>query len=353
MEKLDGKMKKTTIATAAAATLATAIFCGCGESRPRLHLYNWSDYIDPEIVEEFEKEFNCKVVTDTFDSNESMFAKLKAGATGYDIVFPSSYIVGLMRDQGLIQKIDVSRIPNLANIDHSYDSAIADPTFEYSVPYMMSNAGIAYNEKRCPDFEPSWRMFGNPAYARSCTLLNDMRETIGAALKTLGYSLNSTNAAEVAEAADLVIKWAKNIAKFDNELYKNGIASGHFVFVHGYNGDLGQVIDENEDIVYALPREGVSIACDEMAILSGSKQLDLAYAFINFVHDAKIAARNIEYTCFLCPNKAAYEFLPEEVRENPAIFVPREILEKSETIRDLGDFNAVYIKAWDRIKAAQ
>lgn len=345
-------MKKSSV-VATTAVVAAAIMCGCGQSKPKLHLYNWSDYVDPEIIEEFEKQFDCKVVTDTFDSNESMFAKLKAGATGYDIVFPSSYIVGLMREQGFLQELDASRLPNLANIDHNYDSVVADSTFHYSVPYMISNAGIAYNEKTCPDFEPTWRMFGNTKYASACTLLNDMRETIGAALKTLGYSLNSTNEAEVAQAADLVIEWAKNIAKFDNELYKNGIASGHFKFVHGYNGDLGQVIDENDDIVYALPKEGVSIACDEMVILKTAKQPDLAYAFINFVHDAKIAARNMEYTCFLCPNAAAYAHLPDEVKENEAMFIPEEIREKSETIRDLGDFNAVYVKAWDRIKAAQ
>jgi len=345
-------MKRSVIAVFAAATVAAAL-CGCGPSKPKLHLYNWSDYIDPEIVKEFEQQFNCKVVTDTFDLNESMFAKLKAGATGYDIVFPSSYMVELMRDQGFIQEIDVSRIPNLANLDHDYDSVIADPTFRYSVPYMMSNAGIAYNEELCKDFEPTWRVFGDKRFARSCTLLNDMRETLGAALKTLGYSLNTTNEAEVAQAADLVIEWSKNIAKFDNELYKNGIANGHFVLVHGYNGDLSQVIEENENIVYALPKEGVSIACDEMVILKSAKELNLAYAFINFVHDPEIAARNMEYTCYLCPNKPAYELLPEDVRNNKSIFIPAEIREKSETIRDLGDYNAIYVKAWDRVKASQ
>lgn len=348
---MSGMKKFVTVASIAAAMAAT--LCGCGKSKPTLHLYNWSDYIDPEIVEEFEEKYDCKVVTDTFDSNESMFAKLKAGAAGYDIVFPSSYIVGLMRAEGLIQEIDVSRIPNLANLDHSYDGTFADSSCLYSVPYMISNAGIAYNKTRCPDFEPSWRMFGNTKYSRACTLLNDMRETIGAALKTLGYSLNSTNAAEIAEAADLVVEWSKNIAKFDNELYKNGIASGHFIFVHGYNGDLGQVIDENDEIAYALPKEGVSVACDEMVILSGAKQVDLAYKFIDFVHDPEVAARNMEYTCFLCPNEKAYPFLPDEVTSNEAIFIPEEIRAKSETIRDLGEANALYVQAWDRIKAAQ
>lgn len=346
-------MKKFVVALAAVAVVVSMMFCGCGQSKPVLHLYNWSDYIDPEVVSEFEAKFNCRVVTDTFDSNESMFAKLKAGATGYDIVFPSSYMVSVMHEQGLLQEIDTSKIPNLANLDKGYDSVIADPNYKIGVPYMVSNAGIAYNKERCPDFEASWSMFGNTKYNRACTLLNDMRETIGAALKSLGYSFNTTNEAEVAEAADLVIKWSKNIAKFDNELYKNGIASGHFVFVHGYNGDLGQVIDENENIAYALPKEGVSIACDEMVIPRTAKEIELAHAFINFVHEPAIAARNMEFTCFLCPNLKSYELLPEEVRSNEAIFIPENIRDKSETIRDLGENNIIYIKAWDRIKAAQ
>lgn len=258
-----------------------------------------------------------------------------------------------MHEQGLLQEIDTSKIPNLANLDKGYDSVIADPNYKIGVPYMVSNAGIAYNKERCPDFEASWSMFGNTKYNRACTLLNDMRETIGAALKSLGYSFNTTNEAEVAEAADLVIKWSKNIAKFDNELYKNGIASGHFVFVHGYNGDLGQVIDENDNIAYALPKEGVSIACDEMVIPRTAKEIELAHAFINFVHEPAIAARNMEFTCFLCPNLKSYELLPEEVRSNEAIFIPENIRDKSETIRDLGENNIIYIKAWDRIKAAQ
>lgn len=344
-------MKKIVAGAFIAAAIA-ATMCGCGNQKRVLHLYNWSDYVDPEVIEEFEKQYDCRVVTDTFDSNESMFAKIKAGAKGYDLIFPSSYMAVNMRDQGLLQEIDTTKIPNLVHIDRGYDGVICDPSFKTSVPYMISNAGIAYNKERCPDFEASWGIFGDEKYKQHCTLLNDMRETIGAALKLLGYSLNTTNESEVAAAADLVIQWEKNIAKFDNELYKNGIVSGHFVIVHGYNGDLGQVIGENENLVYALPREGVSIACDEMVIPLNAKEVDLAYAFINFVHDPEIAARNMEYTCYLCPNAAAYELLPEEVRSNEAIFIPEEIREKSETIRDLGEKNQIYIQAWDRIKSA-
>lgn len=345
-------MTKSRVAAFAAAA-ASIVLCGCGQSKPKLHLYTWVDYIDPEIVVEFEHQFDCKVIIETYDSNESMLDRLQAGNTHYDVAFPSSYVIEQMRDKGLLQELDASRLPNLANLDHAYDPVIVDPSLRYSVPYMISSTGIAYNASRCPEFEPTWRVFGDPRYARSCTLLNDMRETIGAALKTLGYSLNTTNEAEVAQATDLVIEWSKNIAMFDNELYKPGIVNGKFILVHGYSGDLGQVVEQHRDILYAFPREGSSIACDEMVILKNAKATDLAYAFINFLHDPKIAARNTKHTCFLCPNAASYKFLPPEVKADTSIFIPAEIRSKSETIRDLGDANALYVKAWDRVKAAQ
>jgi spermidine/putrescine transport system substrate-binding protein len=333
--------------------LAAGMLAGCGPAKPVLHLYNWADYISPELIRQFESDNRCRVVTDTFDSNEAMFAKLKAGATGYDLVFPSSYIVGIMRAEGMLQPIQRERVPNLANLDPAYMRIVADPQFTYSVPYMISNAGLAYRKSRCPDFIASWAMLDNAAYKGRMTMLNDMRETIGAALKFLGCSLNSTNAQEVAAARDVVIRWKRNLAKFENEQYKNGIASGEFLVVHGYNGDICQVIEENDDIVYAAPKEGVSLACDEMVIPKDARQVELAHRFINYLHEPAVAAKNIAFVFYLCPNVGAYALLDEETRADESIFLPEAIQSRSESIRDLGVQNALYIRAWDEIKAAQ
>ena len=346
-------MKKGLLGVLAALVIVAIGMVGCGPSKPVLHLYNWSDYINPDVITQFEEKYDCRVVTDTFDSNESMYAKLKAGATGYDLIFPSSYQVVIMMEQGMLLKLDHSKLPNIVHLDKDFSRIVADPSYEYSVPYMISSAGIAYLKNRVKDIVPSWGMFTNSAYRGRVTMLNDYRETIGAALKFLGYSLNTTNATEIAEAAQVVIGWKKNLAKFENEQYKNGVASGEFLFVHGYNGDVGQVMGENENVAFCLPREGVSLACDEMVIPVTAKEVDLAHAFINFVHDPEIAAKNIEYTYYLCPNTAAYKKLPKDVMENEVIFPPKEIRTKSESIRDLGILNSLYIKAWDKIKAAQ
>jgi spermidine/putrescine transport system substrate-binding protein len=344
------RMKQSTILSLGLALLALT---GCGPSKPVLHVYNWADYIKPELVTRFEQENNCQVRIDTFDSNEAMYAKIKAGGTGYDLIFPSSYMVKLMIGNGLLQPLDPARLPNLKNLDPAVNRMIADPAFGWSVPYMMCNAGIAYDGARVKDFEPTWGMFGRADLKGRMTMLNDMRETIGAGLKFRGYSLNSTNDQELAEARDVVIGWKKNLAKFENEQYKNGIASGEFLLVHGYNGDILQVMEEQTNVMYAVPREGCSISFDEMVIPKDASQVALALAFINFLHEPEVAAANSEAVCYLCPNAASYAFLSDEFKSNESIFIPAALLEKCESINDLGPDQAKYTAIWDVIKSAE
>jgi spermidine/putrescine transport system substrate-binding protein len=185
------------------------------------------------------------------------------------------------------------------------------------------------------------------------TMLNDMRETIGAGLKFLGYSLNSTDKAELAAAKEVVIRWKKNIAKYENEQYKTGVASGEFLLVQGYSGDILQVQQENADVRFAVPREGTTISVDDLIIPEGAKEIGLAHAFINFLHDPEVAAENIAFLKYLCPNKDAYPLLSADLRKNPGIFMDPEVRARSEIIANLGERNALYVEIWDEIKAAK
>ncbi|MEW6338542.1 MAG: polyamine ABC transporter substrate-binding protein [Acidobacteriota bacterium] len=340
---------KRTLTILAMALLAAA---GCARQPMTLHVYTWADYIKPELVARFEQEQGCAVVIDTFDSNEAMYAKLKAGAAGYDVVTPSSYMVQVMHRQGMLLSLDHAALPNLANVDPEVLKIAIDPEMEHSAPYMMTITGIAYLGSKVPDVRPSWAVFDRPDLKGRATMLADMRETIGAALKFLGHSINSTDPAELAAARDVVIRWKKNLAKLENEQYKTGLASGEFLLVHGYSGDILQVQEENEDIVFAVPEEGTSIACDDLVILRDARQAELAHRFVNFLHDPKVAAENTEFISYLCPNSASYPLLSEEIRSNPALFVPAEVKAKSEVITDLGEGNALYARIWDEIKAA-
>ncbi len=318
-----------------------------------LHLYTWADYVSPDVVKKFEKQHGCKVVIDTFDSNESMFAKFKAGAGGYDVVVPTAYMIQVMQAQGMLALIDPAKVPNLANIDPAVLAKVQDAKMEHSVPYTLAYATIAVRKDKIKEAEPTWAMFDRPALAGRVTLLDDMRESIGAALKSLGYSINTRDEAQLAAARDVLIRWKKNIARFDNEGYKSGIDSAEFHLVHGYSGDLFQVQMENPKVEILIPKEGVTIGCDEMVIPKTAKQPALAHAFINFLLDADIAAENMEWMGYYCPNKPALAKVSAEFLKNPAITIPAELQAKCEVIEDLGADLAKYTKVWDEVKAAQ
>jgi spermidine/putrescine transport system substrate-binding protein len=336
-----------------AALAALGLVAGCARPAAKtLHVYTWADYIKPEVVQRFEQANGCKIVIDTFDSNEAMYAKLKAGASGYDLVTPSSYMVEIMAQQGMLLALDHRKLPNLANVDPEYLKIALDPKMDHSVPYMLTNSGFAYLKSKVKDVQPTWAVFDRTDLKGRMTMLNDMRETIGAALKFLGYSLNTTDDGQLEQARDVVIRWKKNLAKFENEQYKSGIASGEFLLVHGYSGDLVQAQSENPDVTFLAPREGLSISCDDLVVLKGAKAADLAHKFIDFLHDPEVAAENSVFISYLCPNAAAYPNLPETFRNNPAVKLDPAVQAKCEVIRDLGPDNAKYTRVWDQIKAA-
>jgi spermidine/putrescine transport system substrate-binding protein len=347
-------MRKVAAALALAAlALAALAPAGCTRTPPTLHVYTWADYVKPELVARFQKEQGCTVVIDTFDSNESMYAKIKAGATGYDLITPSSYMAKLMQDQGLLQPLDRGQLKNLANVDPEYLRIAVDRDMKYSAPYMLTTTGIGFRTSKAGELEPTWAVFDRADLKGRMTMLNDMRETIGAALKFLGHSLNTRDEAELAAARDVVIRWKKNLAKFENEQYKAGLASGEFVVAHGYSGDVFQAQEENPDVDFLVPREGTSIAADDLVIPKDAKSAKLAHAFINFLHDPQVAAENSNFISYLCPNAPSYAFLDAELKNNPAIFLAPELKAKCEVIADLGADNAKYTKVWDEIKAAR
>ncbi len=346
---MNASLRLAVLSTAATVTLLG--MTSCGPRKPTLHVCNWDAYLNPDLVKAFEKQFGCRVVEDIFDSNEALEAKMKGGAADYDIVVPSSYFASRMHEQGMLRKLDRSLLPNLAHVDPVVLAKIPDSAMEYSVPYMMGCSGLAYLKSQVPDFEPSWTMLGREDLKNRVTLLNDLRETLGAALKTLGYSNNATDPEELRQAAGLVMEWKKVAAKFDNEQYKNGIASGEFKLVHGYVCDLLQVQEDNEDIEVVLPREGTQLAVDLLVIPVKAANAALAHAFINFLHDPENAASNTEWVMSLCPNAPSYEILDPSVRANPAIFPDEEVLARSELLGDVGEAIAIYNQLWEAIKS--
>ena len=336
--------------------LALGVFSGCGPAKPELHIYTWSDYIAADVIARFEKENNCTIVVDTFDSNEAMFAKLKAGSTGYDIIMPSSYQIPVMARNGMILKLDHAKLPNVRkNFDANYKTSILDPSFTYNVPYAVTYTGFAYRKDRIGNAPiDSWKIFETAALKGRMSLLSDMRETIGGGLKALGYSLNSTKKEEIDAAVKKVLEWKRNIAKFDNEQYKTAVASAEWFVGHGYSSDTIQIMLDDDNVGFSLPKEGFTIAFDEMVIAADSEQVDLAHKFINFCYDPDVAAANMTEVCSPMPIAAAFPKLDEKLRK--IVVLDAETLSHGEVLKDFDDnpeVRKLYIDAWDRIKAGE
>jgi len=338
----------------AGVALALGVLAGCGPAKPVLHVYTWCDYIAPSVIVAFEAKTGCTVQVDTFDSNEAMYAKLQAGSTGYDVMMPSSYQIPLMAKNGMIRKLDHSKLPNVRkNFDKDYASSILDPSFTYNVPYMVTYTGFAYRKDKIGSAPiDSWHVLETEALRGRMSLLSDMRETIGGALRCLGHSLNTTDPKQIDAAVALVLKWKKNIAKFDNEQYKTAVAAGEWTVGHGYSSDSTQILMEDDNVGFALPKEGFTIAFDEMVIAADAPHPDLAHAFIDFVYEPEQAKANMEEVYAPMPVAEALKALPEKLQK--IIRLDAETLKRGEVLKDFDDkpeVRELYVKAWDRIKA--
>lgn len=346
-------MNRRHFITTSSAALATTLLPSCsGGGKKTLHVFTWADYLSDAAAASFEKAFDCRLVIDTFDSNESMTAKIESGATGYDILVPSSYAVKQLEAKGFLQPLDHARLPNLANIDRDHLANALDPEMKVSAPYMMAPTVVAYSSSRVPNAEPSWNLFLREDIKGRATMLDDMREVLGAALLTLGYPLNSTAPAELDAAVELAIRWKANLAKYENEQYKTGIASGEFFLVHGYAGELLAVQDESADVKVIIPQEGAPFSCDDLCIPKSAPDPELAHAFINHLCDAEVAAENMEWIGYRAPNTPAYAIVSEDFRGSAILFPPDELFAKCGPIGDLGDNLPLWTSAWARVKNA-
>jgi len=321
----------------------TGISC----SKNTLHVYNWSYYTPPSVIEKFEKEYGVRVIIDEYASNEEMYTKLKTGGTGYDLVFPSQDYVSIMIHQGMFEKIDKSLIPNLKNIDPLVlRKTDYDPNMEYSVPYYWGAAGITVNTAKVPNFERSWSIFGRSDLRGRMTMLDDMREVMGDALAYLGYSVNSKKPAEIDAARDLINnQWKPNLTKFDADAFGKGYANGEFWVVQGYAEVVYEEIIDDEQLmrntVFFIPPEGGPGYIDSMCILKGAKQKELAHKFIDFIHRPEIYAEFCDEFGF----PATVNIPARQYIEGPTWYQHTDIAD-TELKYDLGDALYLFNDAW-------
>lgn len=346
---------KTMTKAFAIAAIASTMMCGC-DDKPTLHIYNWAEYVDPDYILKFEKDNNCKVEVDVFDSNETAFAKLMGGATGYDIMFPSSYFINPFKNTGLIEKIDMSKLPNVSkNFDKRFDEHDGN-ALVWHVPYAFSLVGILYRKdiysKNGIQPPKKWEdMFIKQNAGRIC-IMNDIREVIGIALKSIGESANTTNKAALAKAVDIARSWKKKASKMDSESYRTGLPAGEFYVAMSYLSDALQLVVEHpETIGYVIPEEGVISSLDVFVVLKSSKNKELAYKFIDGLYDPETAAKNDEAICAPCSVVGAERYLSDEYKKVPGAVVTDEMFKHCEPILDIGDGLEAFSEAWDKVKA--
>jgi putrescine transport system substrate-binding protein len=303
-----------------------------------VRVYNWSDYIDASILEDFTKETGIKVIYDVFDSNEVLETKLLAGGTGYDVVVPTGPFLSRQIAAGVFRKLDKSKLPNLSNMwpDIQQRSSIYDPGNEYSINYMWGTTAIGYNEAKIKERMAdapvnSWDLIFKPEIIskfKDCGIhiLDAADDILPAALNYLGLDPNSKNPDDLKKAAELMEKIRPNILKFHSSEYINALANGDICLAVGYSGDILQAksraeeAKNNQTIVLSLPKEGAQMWFDQMAIPADSKNVDEAHAFLNFMMKPEVIAKSSNFVQYANGNLASQQFLDEEVKGNPNVY---------------------------------
>ncbi len=315
-----------------------------------LNIYIWSNYTSDKLIREFEARYHCRVNIETYDSNEALLAKLQTGLTEYDLIVPSDYMVGILIRENLIRPIDRNQVSNFGNLDPSFLNRPFDPGNRFSVPYTYVLTGIGYRKDKISKPVESWDILWDPAYRNRIAMLDDVRECFGAALRRNGASLNSRSEAEIRDAAGLLAEQKKLVKTYDSATFDQLLLSGEAWLVQGYNGQVAKAAKENPNIVFVVPKEGGTRAIDCLAIPKNAPHPELALRFIDYVLEPEASAEIVRVTGYGTPNLAARPFVPRERLDDPAIYPPREILDRCEFIEDVGAILGRYDYYWTEVK---
>lgn len=318
-----------------------------------LTVFNCYDYIDPEVIEKFKEETGARVDYVNYTTNEEMYTKLEAGAANYDVIFPSDYMIERLIAEDRLETLDISNIPNREGLLDSLRNPDYDPEETYSVPYMWGTFGILYNTGMVSAPIDSWDALFDEQYAGRVFMMNSQRDTIGLALKKLGYSMNTRDEAELNAAKDLLIaqKQAGIPAGYMLDEVKDKMVGGEAVMGVVYSGDALYAMTKNEALDYVVPKEGSNIWVDGMCIPKGSKNKECAEAFINFMCREDIAAMNMDYIYYSTPIKAVADALEGEDARAYAVMNPAaDVVERCEFFHDITDAMDIYEQVWMEIR---
>jgi len=317
------KLVSALLCAALAVTMMTSLTsCGSSGDKPVLKVYNWGEYISDgsedtlDVIEMFEEQFGCKVIYDTFASNEEMYTKLKSGSVDYDVVIPSDYMISRMIEEDMLEKLDFSNIPNAGDLMDEFHNTLYDPTGEYSVPYTWGTVVLIYNTTMVEEAPDSWNAMWDDRYTGNILMFNNSRDAFGIAEKLLGYSQNTTDESEIRAAANKLKEQKAVLQTYVMDEIFDKMEIGEAALAPYYAGDAVTMMHENPDLQAVLPKEGSNRFVDAMCITKGTQQKELAEKFINFMCETEIGLANAEYICYSTPLKSVYEQLDEETKNS-------------------------------------
>lgn len=361
-------MKRNVFALSLAAlTAASAMLSGCSsseEGNSELYVYNWGEYIDEEVISQFEQETGITVIYDMFETNEEMYPVIEAGGVSYDVVCPSDYMIQKMRENDLLAEINFDNVPNIEQIDPVYIqmSKAFDPENKYSVPYCWGTVGILYNTKRLAELgvEPpkKWADLWDERLSGEILMQDSVRDAFMVALKKNGYSMNSTDEKELQEAKQLLIDQKPLVQAYVIDQVRDKMIGGEAAVGVIYSGEMLYIQEEianlglDYELEYVLPEEGTNLWLDSWVIPKNAKNKENAEKWIDFLCRPEIAKANFEYITYPTPNKGAFELLDSEIQNNKAVFPDIDSLQNSEVFMYLGDeADAVYNDLWKEVKS--
>lgn len=318
----------------------------------KLYIYTWTQYTDKELLTTFTRQTGMKVIADVYESNDVMLAKLQAGGSGtYSIIYPSDFMVQKMAEKRLLAEIDHQRLIGLDNLFPQFNNPIYDPKNRYSIPFNWGTTGLLYNSEKLSNPPEDWEYLwqNQDKLNKRITLLNDVREVIGATLRMLGYSYNSQNENEIKQAYQKLKLLKPAIAAFDTDAWQNKILAGDLLIAMCYSADAVRISKENPKLKFVIPRSGSSLWTDTIVIPKSNPNLAGAYAWINLILQPDIAAKIAQRLYISTPNRAAFEQLPQKIQQNSNLFPPESILAKCERITPLGKFEEIYDRYWTQL----
>ena len=320
-----------------------------GSASDKLVIYNWGDYIDPDLLTKFTKETGIKVQYETFDSNEAMYTKIKQGGTTYDIAVPSDYTIDKMVKENLLVKLDKSKIHGFDQIGSSFKGLSFDPHNDYSIPYFWGTVGIVYNTKLVKKAPQHWNDLWSPDYKDQIMLVDGAREVIGFSLNSLGYSLNTKNMTELRLAETKLNSLTPNIKAIVGDEMKGYMIQGDAAIGVTFSGEASEMLDKNDNLRYVVPSEVSNLWFDNLVIPKTVKHKKEAYAFINFMLKPENAAQNAEYIGYATPNDAAKALLPKRITDDKAFYPSESTIKNLEVYDNLGQkwlgiYNDIYLQ---------